>query len=96
MESKNARLGLQLFGVYLLFYGGFVFISAFRAEWMELTPFAGINLAILYGFGLIVAALVLALIYGVTCKGEDVEPPAGVGSGKSAATAADNPGKDAK
>ena len=71
MESKNARLGLQLFSVYLLFYGGFVFISAFKAEWMEATPVAGINLAILYGFGLIISALVLALIYGVTCKGED-------------------------
>lgn len=71
MESKNARLGLQLFAVYLLFYGGFVFISAFRAEWMEITPVAGMNLAILYGFGLIIAALVLALIYGAICKGED-------------------------
>ena len=31
---------------------------------MEATPLAGVNLAIWYGFGLIVAALVLALIYG--------------------------------
>ena len=89
MESKNARLGLQLFSVYLLFYGGFVFISAFKAEWMEATPVAGINLAILYGFGLIISALVLALIYGVTCKGED-EVPAPPSTDTKSATAAKN------
>jgi uncharacterized membrane protein (DUF485 family) len=71
MESKNARLGLQLFFVYLLLYGGFVMINAFAPEMMERTPVAGINLAILYGFGLIVAALLLALLYGMICKGED-------------------------
>jgi len=90
MESKNARLGLQLFSVYLLFYGGFVFISAFRAEWMEITPIAGINLAILYGFGLIIAALVLALIYGAICKGEDPEPHDG---SQDTAYAGSNKGK---
>lgn len=71
MESKNARLGLQLFGVYLVLYGGFVLLSAFAPQTMELTPVGGINLAILYGFGLIIAALILALIYGAICKGED-------------------------
>ena len=35
---------------------------------MDTTPLAGVNLAILYGFGLIIAALILALIYGVACK----------------------------
>ena len=32
------------------------------------TPFGGVNLAILYGMGLIVSALVLALIYMTLCK----------------------------
>ena len=73
MESKNARFGLQLFLIYLLMYGGFVLLNAFAPGTMEITPIAGINLAILYGFGLIIAALVLALIYGIFCKGEDVE-----------------------
>ena len=70
MESHNARLGLKLFSVYLLLYGGFVFINAFSASTMEMQPIAGINLAILYGFGLIIAALALALLYGVMCKPE--------------------------
>ena len=49
-------------------------VNAFAPEMMESLPIAGINLAILYGFGLIVLALVLALLYGALCKA-DVEPP---------------------
>ena len=86
MESKNARLGLQLYGIYLLLYGGFVLINTFAADLMEKTPFAGINLAIIYGFGLIVGALVLALIYGFLCRenGTDKGPTASAGDSDSA------------
>jgi uncharacterized membrane protein (DUF485 family) len=65
MQPRNERVGFVLFGIYLLLYGGFVFLSAFSAETMERMPVAGVNLAILYGFGLIVAAFVMALLYGV-------------------------------
>ncbi len=68
MESRNARIGLILFFVYLALYGGFVYLSAFQAESMESTPVAGLNLAVLYGFGLIIAALILALVYGWVCR----------------------------
>ncbi|MEZ6060945.1 MAG: DUF485 domain-containing protein [Planctomycetaceae bacterium] len=68
MQPTNARTGLILFGVYLLLYGGFVLLNAFSPQTMEATPFAGINLAIWYGFGLIIAALVLALVYGFLCR----------------------------
>ena len=70
METPNARLGMTLFFVYLLLYGGFVFLNAFAANVMEITPIAGVNLAILCGFGLIVVAIVLALIYGFLCRDE--------------------------
>src|SRR5688572_1168203 len=66
--ARNSRLGLWLFGVYLLLYGGFVGISAFSPQWMEARPVAGISLAILYGMGLIVAAFLLALVYGWLCR----------------------------
>ena len=71
MQTQNARTGFVLFIVYLILYGGFVLLNAFAAETMEITPIAGINLAILYGFGLIVAALVLALVYGWMATSED-------------------------
>ncbi len=66
--NRNARLGLLLFSIYLVFYAGFVLINAYAASWMELTPVAGVNLAIWYGFGLIFGALFLAIIYGVLCS----------------------------
>jgi len=65
MKSNTSRIGMVLFVFYLLLYGGFVFINTFSPETMEATPWMGVNVAILYGFGLIIAAFVLALIYGV-------------------------------
>lgn len=67
--SRNARNGMRLFVVYLIIYAGFVGLSAFAPKQMETTPLFGVNLAILYGFGLIVAALLLALIYCWQCRG---------------------------
>lgn len=64
MKSRHSSLGLALFAVYLLLYGGFVLINAFAPRAMEATPIAGVNVAILYGFLLIAAAVALALAYG--------------------------------
>ena len=75
MLSYNAKLGLILFVLYTLFYGGFVFLNAFSADTMEKTPIAGVNVAILYGFALIIGAFVLALFYGMMCKPEDGPGP---------------------
>lgn len=71
MNDSNARLGFIFFLIYLVLYGGFVLLNAFAPSAMEVTPLAGVNLAIWYGFGLIVAALLMALLYGLLCK-----PPA--------------------
>ena len=70
MAQRNARLGLILFGVYLALYGGFVLLNAFSPQTMESTPVAGVNLAILYGFGLIIGAIALALLYGFLCQAD--------------------------
>ena len=76
MDTHNARVGFVLFVAYSLLYGGFVFLNAFAAPVMEITPIAGVNLAILYGFGLIITALVLALIYGYLCRDEPADQEA--------------------
>lgn len=65
MKPQVSRTGLVLFTLYLILYGGFVLINTFSPETMEATPLAGVNVAILYGFGLIIAAFVLALLYGL-------------------------------
>ena len=72
--ARNVRIGVLLFLVYLLFYVGFVLLAAFSPATLERTPIAGVNLAIWYGFGLIVSALVLALVYGWLCRIEVSAP----------------------
>ncbi len=69
-QRSNARVGVILFLVYFLLYVGFVYLSAFRADLMGKPALAGINLAVIYGFGLIFAAFVLAVIYMALCRND--------------------------
>jgi uncharacterized membrane protein (DUF485 family) len=66
--AHNTRAGLGLFAVYVALYGGFMALSAFRPDVMSRPVLGGANLAVTYGFGLIVAALALALIYMKICR----------------------------
>ena len=66
--SRNARYGAILFLLYLLLYGGFVAINAFNPDVMDTVVLAGVNLALVYGMGLILAAIVLALLYSWLCR----------------------------
>ena len=73
-QARNSRYGLILFSVYAVFYLGFVLVNAFAASWVEWVPMLGLNLAILWGFGLIALALILALVYGFLCWSPATEP----------------------
>lgn len=75
-SARNARIGLMLFAAYLLLYGGFVVINAFAPERMDQIVWGGLNVAVLYGFALILSAFVLSLVYGWL-----VRNPANRGSG---------------
>ena len=77
MRQQNARRGLLFFGVYLVLYLSFVLVNAFAPSLMERTPIAGLNAAILSGFGLIVAAFVMAMVYGFVCVAEDTDDKQG-------------------
>lgn len=57
------KLGLILFFVYSIVYFGFVLINTIKPKLMEFIVFSGLNLAVVYGIGLIVFAIVLGLIY---------------------------------
>lgn len=69
MESpaKNTRTGLAFFASYFLLYTVFVLVSAFAPSVLE-RQVAGVNLAILSGFGLILGAIGLAVIYCWVCR----------------------------
>lgn len=63
--GHNARIGIILFLIYLAFYAGFILLSAYAQGVMK-EPIAwlgGVNFAIAYGMGLILLAMVLAIIY---------------------------------
>ena len=65
---RNSRIGLVLFFIYTAAYATFIALNAFRPSLMEETPLAGLNVAILYGLGLIFGAFLMALLYGWLCR----------------------------
>ena len=68
-ESRNARIGLWLFGAYVLMYGGFMALNAFFPQRMGVPFLAGVNLAVTYGLALIVGAFLLAMLYMFLVRG---------------------------
>jgi len=70
IEYKK-RVGVFMFILYGIIYSGFVVINFVKPILMEKIIFAGLNLAVVYGFGLIVFALILALIYNTLCAKEE-------------------------
>lgn len=69
---KKAKLGVIMFFVYTLVYAGFVVIGLTKPEWLGQEVIAEQNIAIIYGFGLIVLAIVMGFIYNYMCtKMED-------------------------
>jgi uncharacterized membrane protein (DUF485 family) len=67
-DRLNSRLGLWLFAGYCVAYGMFMVLAAFSPATMALRIGGRVNVAVTYGFGLIVLAFILALIYLVICS----------------------------
>jgi uncharacterized membrane protein (DUF485 family) len=68
----KSKLGVKLFFVYGLIYAGFVLINTVKPELMGIKVFLGLNLAVVYGMGLIVLAIIMGLAYNYFCtKKED-------------------------
>lgn len=65
------RLGVIMFLAYAAIYAAFTAINVISPRLMESTVFAGLNLAVVYGFGLIVVALVMALFYNAACTARE-------------------------
>lgn len=66
--AYKSKLGVKMFFFYLIFYAGFVFINLYDPLLMEKVVFFGLNLAVVYGFVLIIGALIQALIYDALCR----------------------------
>ena len=68
-SDLKSKLGIKLFVVYTLVYIGFIAINVIEPMLMETVIFKGLNLAVVYGMGLIVLAIILGLIYNHICTG---------------------------
>jgi uncharacterized membrane protein (DUF485 family) len=75
-SEYKGRLGAWMFLVYAVIYVGFVAINIISPTTMEKTVLFGLNLAVVYGFGLIIFALVLALIYNHMCATREADATA--------------------
>ena len=62
----KTKLGLTMVFIYTLIYASFILINVRFPKLMSL-DIGSLNLAIVYGFGLIVVALIQAVIYNHIC-----------------------------
>ncbi len=65
--KRKTRLGIWMFALYTILYGVFVAIGVANYEAMSTIVLGDLNLAVTYGFGLIVLAIILGLIYNWRC-----------------------------
>ena len=73
-SAYKTRLGVWMFIIYCVVYAGFVFTNVVsEGKAMQIIVFLGLNLAVVYGMGLIVLALVMALIYNFMCTKKETE-----------------------
>lgn len=63
----KARIGLILFVIYGLVYLGFVALNTLSPKIMSESALFGLNLAVVYGFGLIVLPIIMGLVYNAVC-----------------------------
>jgi uncharacterized membrane protein (DUF485 family) len=65
--AYKRRLGLQMLAAYGALYIIFIVINVVWPQGMGRIVVGGLNLAIVYGFALILIAFILALIYNWLC-----------------------------
>jgi uncharacterized membrane protein (DUF485 family) len=71
-SAFKTRIGIWMFVLYSTFYVGFIAVSVVSPKIMG-SEIGGLNLAVIYGMGLIVFALMLALVYNAICTAAEEE-----------------------
>lgn len=71
--TYKTGLGVKMFIPYALVYAGFIGINVISPLSMETEVVMGLNLAVFYGFGLIILALVMAVVYNQACNNKEAE-----------------------
>jgi len=71
-SNYKSKLGVKMFILYVVVYAGFILINTIDPKLMGTELFKE-NLAIFYGIGLIIYALILAIIYNYLCTKKENE-----------------------
>ena len=66
-EGFKTKLGLLMFAIYTPIYFAFIVIAVVNPKAMAINV-GSLNLAITYGFALIILAMIQALIYNYLCS----------------------------
>jgi len=72
-SEYKAKIGIYFFIFYSIIYSIFVVINVVRPITMAAIIFAGLNLAVVYGIGLIMLAIIMGLIYNYMCTKKENE-----------------------
>lgn len=67
-SKAKSKLGIKLFFVYFFLYSGFVALAVTFPELLSVQVVFGLNLAITYGFGLILLAIIMGFVYHLVCS----------------------------
>jgi len=71
-ESFKIKLGLLMIVIYTIVYFAFIVIAVTNPQLMG-RDVGSLNLAIAYGFGIIILAIIQALIYTFACSRKEKE-----------------------
>lgn len=74
-EQDNAskiktKIGMWMFIIYTIVYAGFILITVLNPSLMSANV-GQLNLAIVYGLGLIIFAIILAFVYNILCSRQE-------------------------
>ena len=83
-ERRKSAIGIRMTLIYSLVYAGFVALSVFRPAWMGVRALLGLNLAVTYGLGLILVAILFAIVYNQLCRVPATGSTPGAQSGSGA------------
>jgi uncharacterized membrane protein (DUF485 family) len=69
-QAYKAKLGIYMFAAYTPIYLAFILISVISPSFMA-RDIGSLNVAIVYGFGIIILAIIQAVVYNAICSNKE-------------------------
>jgi len=69
-QSYKAKLGILMFAIFTPIYLAFILICVISPSTMA-KDVGSLNVAIVYGFGIIILAIIQAVIYNIICSNKE-------------------------